>query len=174
MAPLKKKGDLAELKVAVDLAERGCSISLPFGEDCDYDLIGDFEGVLHRVQVKYTESDGEVIVVRCRSHSLTGGRVRQTKLYTAETIDWIAIYDRTSDHSYYLPASELGTGRSILHLRLAPTRNGQRIGVRDADDYLDPDFSRDPKDGASGTRTRGLPDANRTLFQLSYGPSVKL
>ncbi len=145
MAPLKRKGDLAELKVAADLAARGCSISLPFGEDCDYDLIADFEGILHRVQVKYTESDGEVIVVRCRSHLLTNGRVRRTKLYTAETIDWIAVYDRTSDHCYYLPASELGTGRSMLHLRLIPARNGQRIGVRDAGEYVDPDFSRDPR-----------------------------
>jgi hypothetical protein len=38
MAPLKQNGDLAELKVATDLADRGCSISFPFGEDCDYDL----------------------------------------------------------------------------------------------------------------------------------------
>src|SRR6476660_3392444 len=51
MAPLKQKGDLAELKVATDLIDRGCRISIPFGEDCDYDLIADFNGRLHRVQV---------------------------------------------------------------------------------------------------------------------------
>ena len=145
MAPLKQKGDLAELKVASDLAGRGCSISLPFGEDCDYDLIADFEGILHRVQVKYTDSDGKVINVRCISHSLTNGKIRRTKHYTADTIDWIAVYDRTSDRCYYLPARELGTGRSMLHLRLVPARNGQRIGVRDAGEYVDPDFSRDPR-----------------------------
>jgi hypothetical protein len=52
MAPLKRKGDLAELKVAADLVARGCRLSFPYGEDCDYDLIADFEGVLHRVLVK--------------------------------------------------------------------------------------------------------------------------
>ncbi|HET9593383.1 MAG TPA: group I intron-associated PD-(D/E)XK endonuclease [Solirubrobacterales bacterium] len=52
MASLKRKGDLAELKVAADLIDRGCRISIPFGEDCDYDLIADYEGRLHRVQVK--------------------------------------------------------------------------------------------------------------------------
>ena len=57
MASLKQKGDLAELKVAADLIARGCRLSIPFGEDSDYDLIADFEGILHRVQVKYTESD---------------------------------------------------------------------------------------------------------------------
>ena len=41
MAPLKTKGDLAELKVAADLADRGYRILFPHGEDHDYDLIGD-------------------------------------------------------------------------------------------------------------------------------------
>lgn len=145
MAPLKQKGDLAELKVAADLATRGCSVSFPFGEDCDYDLIADFEGILHRVQVKYTESDGKVINVRCISHSLTNGKIRRTKHYTADTVDWIAIYDRTSDRCYYLPASELGSGRSMLHLRLTPARNGQHIGIRNATDYTDPELARDPR-----------------------------
>jgi Holliday junction resolvase-like predicted endonuclease len=140
MAPLKQKGDLAELKVAADLADRGCSISVPFGEDCDYDLIADFGGILHRVQVKYTESDSRVVSVRCHSHSLTNGRVRRTKRYTAKTVDWLVVYDRTSDRCYYVPARELGSGRSQLHLRLTPALNGQRTGIRDADLYTDPDL----------------------------------
>lgn len=44
MAALKQLGDLAELKVACDLRERGCTLSIPFGEDCDYDLIADYRG----------------------------------------------------------------------------------------------------------------------------------
>ena len=145
MAPLKQKGDLAELKVAADLIDRGCHLSFPYGEDCDYDLIADSEGALHRIQVKYTESDGEVISVRCMSHSLTRGKIRRTKHYTAETIDWLAVYDRTSERCYYFPATELGAGRSQLHLRLTPARNGQRIGIRDASDYLDPELGRGPR-----------------------------
>jgi PD-(D/E)XK endonuclease len=145
MAPLKKKGDLAELKVAADLAARGCAICLPFGEDCDYDLIADFEGRLHRVQVKYTESDGRVVVVRCRSHSLTNGKVRRTKVYTAEMIDWIAVYDATSDRCYYVPSWILGDdGCGGLRLRLVSARNNQSLRIRRAEDYVDPDFSHDP------------------------------
>lgn len=145
MAPLKRKGDLAELKVAADLVDRGCHLSFPYGEDCDYDLIADRNGVFHRVQVKYTESDGRMVLVRCRSHSLTKGKVRHTKHYTAETVDWIAVYDRTTDRCYYLPSSELGSGRCEATLRLAPARNGQRIGIRDASDYTDPELDRDPR-----------------------------
>lgn len=154
MASLKRKGDLAELKVAADLAARGCQISIPFSEDCDYDLIADKDGQLHRVQVKYTESDGRIIVVRCRSHSLTNGKVRQVKQYTAKTIDWIAVYDRTSGRCYYCPASELGAGRSHMSLRLVPALNGQRTGIRSAVDYLDPDF-----DHPKGMEPAGLEPA---------------
>jgi PD-(D/E)XK nuclease superfamily protein len=145
MASLKLKGDLAELRVAADLVSRGCLLSIPFSEDSDYDLIADYRGRLHRIQVKYARSDGRMVLVRCRSHSMTKGKVRQTKHYTAETVDWIAVWDSTTDRCYYCPSRELGEGRSMLHLRLTPARNGQRLGIRDARDYTDPDFSLDPK-----------------------------
>jgi hypothetical protein len=145
MAALKKKGDLAELKVAVDLVARGCELSIPFGEDSNYDLIADYEGRLHRVQVKYARSDGRVIFVKCFSHSLTNGKIRATKRYTAKMVDWIATYDVTTDRCYYVPSWMLGDGgRSGLHLRLTPTLNGQSRRIRRAEDYLDPDLGRDP------------------------------
>jgi hypothetical protein len=144
MAPLKTKGDLAGLKVAADLAARGCCISIPFGEDCDYDLIADYEGRLHRVQVKHTTSDGRIVVVRCRSHSLTKGKVRFVKRYTAAMVDWIAAYDCTTERCYYLPSRELGDGRNTLTLRLQPAQNCQRIGIRNVSDYTDPDLGADP------------------------------
>ena len=144
MAALKQKGDLAELKVAADLLLRGCQLSFPFGEDCDYDLIADYAGLLHRVQVKFTQSDGHRILVRCRSHSLTKGKIRRTKYYTAKTVDWIAVYDPTTDRCYYCPSSELGSGRSELSLRITPARNGQNFGIRYAGDYTEPDLTRLP------------------------------
>ena len=82
--------------------------------------------------------DGSVINVRCRSHSLTNGKIRRVKHYTAETIDLLAVYDVTSDRCYYIHARELGTGRSTLNLRLKPSKNGQRVGTRPAENYLKP------------------------------------
>ena len=136
MAPLKRKGDLAELKVAADLADRGYRILFPYGEDNDFDLAVEANGSLLRVQVKYTQSNGEVVCVKCTSHSLTNGKVRRTKRYTADTIDVLAVYDRTSDCIYYVPAKELGAeSRTIMHLRLTEARNGQQIGTGRAEDY---------------------------------------
>jgi hypothetical protein len=142
MASLKTKGDLAELKVATDLLERGYRIAIPFGEDHDFDLVLCRYDRLERVQVKYTESDGNIIIVRCRSHSLTNGKVKRTKYYTAATVDWIAVFDRTSDRCYYVPSSELGSGVSSIRLRLTAPGNNQSMGIRWANDYLSLDTRR--------------------------------
>jgi hypothetical protein len=135
MASLKTKGDLAELKVATDLIERGHRIAIPYGEDNDFDVILIREDSLERIQVKYTESNGEIVFVRCRSSSLTNGKVKQIKRYTSATIDWIAVYDKTSDCCYYVPAAELGAGRDLMTLRLQPAKNCQQTGIHWADDY---------------------------------------
>jgi hypothetical protein len=139
VAILKRKGDLAELRVAADILSRGHRIAIPFGEDWDYDLIvcRDGSAMLERVQVKHVASDGEVIPVRCRSMSLTNGRVRAVKKYTSAMVDWIGVYDVTTDRCYYVPSTELGAdGRSLLTLRLVPSRSGQRARIRWAADYL--------------------------------------
>ncbi len=135
MADLKKKGDLAELKVASDLLARGHRIAIPYGEDSGYDLICDTGDALHRIQVKHVTSDGAVLEIHCSSHSLTNGRILRTKRYTAQTIDWLAAYDCTSDRCFYVPAVQLGKGRSSINLRLLPAKNGQRAGINFADDY---------------------------------------
>jgi Holliday junction resolvase-like predicted endonuclease len=137
MAPLKQKGDLAEMLVAADLVRRGYKVAFPFGEDWDYDLIVERGGRLERVQVKYTESDGAVICVRARTHSLTNGRVIAVKRYTAAMIDWLAVYDRTSDRCYYICADVLGDGMNSVSLRLTAARNRQQKGVRLAADHLE-------------------------------------
>ncbi|MGB3099462.1 MAG: group I intron-associated PD-(D/E)XK endonuclease [Solirubrobacterales bacterium] len=135
MGSTKRRGDRAELEVATELIRRGYRVAIPFGEDADYDLILDRGQRLERVQVKYACSDGLTIIVRCRSVSLTHGKVRSTKRYTAATIDWLAVFDATTEECFFIPAWELGQGRNTLTLRLAPAANNQRVGIRHADRY---------------------------------------
>jgi hypothetical protein len=140
MAPLKTKGDMAELIVAADLVKRGHRVAFPFGEDCDFDLLFWRPPSLafERVQVKHTTSNGEVVVLQARSYSLTGGRIKAIKRYTKRTIDWLVAYDATTDRIFWLPAEELGSGMDTVSLRLVPARNNQRVGIRMADDYSMP------------------------------------
>ncbi|MEA2346494.1 MAG: endonuclease [Thermoleophilaceae bacterium] len=107
----KAKGDMAELAVATDLCRRHL-IAIPFGEDWDSDLIVRRKGTdqLERVQVKHAQTDGAVISVKCFSHSLTNGKVRATKLYTAAMIDWLAAYDRIRDGATTFRQAFLATG----------------------------------------------------------------
>jgi hypothetical protein len=90
------------------------------------------------VQVKYVRRTGDVIRLTARSVSLTNGKVKRIKRYTAVTIDWLAAFEPVSGCCYYLPAAELGSGMDEVSLRLAPTRNFQRKRVRYAEDYVDP------------------------------------
>jgi PD-(D/E)XK endonuclease len=135
MAPLKQKGDLAELMIAADLRSQGHRVAFPFGEDAPYDLVVDRDDRLERVQVKHATSDGKTVVVRCYSQSLSGGRVRSTSHYTHLTIDWLAVFDCTTRRCFYVPAVELGTGRTRLHLRLTPCSYNRTRDVRPAERY---------------------------------------
>ena len=121
--------------IAADLIRRGYKVAIPYGEDWNFDLIVCRDERLERVQCKYTCSNGIVVYVRASSQSLTNGKVRAIKRYTARMIDWLAVYDATTDHCYYVPASELGAGMRLLSLRVKPTRNCQRRRVRLASDY---------------------------------------
>lgn len=130
MARTKVKGDVGVAMVIADVMKRGYKVALPMGEDWPYDLIV-LRKKLERVQVKYTESKGVYVDVKCRS---TNGW--RTYKYTANHIDWIAVYDKTTDRCYYIPARLLGTGRASFWLRLTPTRNGRRKDVLFAKDFL--------------------------------------
>ena len=132
MAATKRKGTLAEAHVMVHAISRGYRVSLPYGEDSPYDLVVDRNGHLERVQCKFVQSDGRVIIVRCRS---TNGWA--TTKYRSEDIDWIATFDATTQRCYFVPSSLLGDGRAALYLRLMPAKNGQSVGIRDASSFTD-------------------------------------
>ncbi len=93
--------------IAADLIRRGYKIAIPYGEDWDFDLIVCRDERLERVQCKYTCSDGIVVYARASSQSLTKGKVKTIKRYTASTIDWLAVYDATTDP--LLLRSRIGT-----------------------------------------------------------------
>lgn len=136
MAPLKRLGDLAELRVAADPVPRGFRVLFPYGEDSDYDLaVVRPDGRLERVQVKYHRGDGATIKVRCLSVSVTNGKIVNTKHYTAATVDWLAVYDATTDCCYYVPSSRFD-GHSIPTLRVTAARNNQTAKVNLAGDFL--------------------------------------
>lgn len=131
MAETKRKGDFGEAMVLADALRRGYKVALPVGEDWRYDLIILRNGKLERVQCKFVQSDGEKIEVKCRSTNNW-----HTHKYTAKDLDWIAVYDATTQAVYYIPASLLGNGRAVLTLRIKAAANSQTKGVRSAKSFM--------------------------------------
>lgn len=107
------------MAVAADLMKHGYKVAIPFGDSWDYDLIV-MKPSLRTLQVKYVESNSKVVEVRCRTHSVTRGRVIKTKTYTAEMIDGLAVYDRTTDRCFYIPVKDV-IGKQLISFRLTAT-----------------------------------------------------
>ncbi len=141
MGKTNAKGEIGEAIILADLQRQGHGIAIPFGHDLPFDLIvvRKENGALEKVQCKYTTSNGRVVVARIMSNSAW-----VTHRYTKEEVDWIAVYDSTSDRCFYLP-SVIWDGQVAVSLRLTPTINGQAKGIRFAKDF---------------TRLIGLPFAN--------------
>ena len=155
MGRTTRKGEIGEGMVLADLQRKGYGVAIPFGHDLPFDLIlirKDQGGALERVQCKYTDSDGRHLDEPCASNS---SWVRHT--YTAEEVDWIAVYDITTDRCYYVHSSTW-SGMTRPKLRLVAAANGQRKGIRPAEAFLYPELDgQAPREPAERIGTLNAP-----------------
>lgn len=130
----KATGERSEAVALSRFIEAGCSVSLPFGESCRYDMVVDDGLSLHRVQVKTGRSRGGVVLFHTASmhYHRDGGGQRH---YIGD-VDFFAVYCPDNGEFYVVPVDHLpGTGG---RLRLDPPKNGAVKGVRFASDYIWP------------------------------------
>jgi hypothetical protein len=130
-AKTTQKGEVGEAMVIADLIRQGHDIAIPFGHNQPFDLIvvRKEDGRLEKVQVKYTTSDGKTFRAVIRSSSAWVAH-----RYTADEVDWVVIYEATTNRCFYLPSS-LWDGHIQLTLRIAPTANAQVKGIRWAEQF---------------------------------------
>jgi hypothetical protein len=128
-----EKGAIAEAKIYAAAVEAGIVVARPLSEGSRYDLIFDLGPKLLRVQCKWANRKGDVVVVRTRTCRCTpSGYVLTT--YGATEVDGVAAYCPDLDACFYIPIEEIA-GKGATHLRLAPARNRQQAGVTMADRY---------------------------------------
>ena len=136
MIDTKIRGNLTEIEVLKAFMQLGYQVSIPFGEDCRYDLIADINGKLLRIQCKsctaHFTDDGELDylefrTVRQSKHASSGWE--RTK-YTAKEIDFFAT--SLYNECYLVPQNECSQQKV---LRFNPPKNNQKIGVNFAKDY---------------------------------------
>ena len=152
-----EKGAIAELAIAHAASKLNIGVFKPLTDGERYDLIFDLRPRLVRVQCKWATRYGDVIVVRCYSCRRTAEGLSR-RGYSCEEIDAVAAYCLELEASYFLPLEAFG-GQRVLQLRLAPTKNNQRRGMRWASD-VDLAATLRPQVGAVaqlGERRRGTP-----------------
>ncbi|HZB86036.1 MAG TPA: group I intron-associated PD-(D/E)XK endonuclease [Gaiellaceae bacterium] len=132
-----QKGAIAETAIAHAAVKLGIDVYRPVVEGGRYDLVFGVGASLLRIQCKWARRRNGVVAVRCYSCRRTAVGISR-RGYTSSEIDAIAAFCPDNDRCYLLPA-RLVEGRNELWLRLDPTRNGQKLGIRWADDY---DFTR--------------------------------
>ena len=122
------KGAIAEAVIAAEAVKAGVGVLRPIVEGLRYDLVFDLCGHLVRVQCKSGRARNGVVIIGTRTCRYTPrGYVRSN--YTAQEIDAVAVYCLDLNTCYLLPIHEIA-GVSMVHLRLAPAANNQRVAVR--------------------------------------------
>ena len=133
MLSTDQKGAIAELAIAHAAAELGIGVFKPLTDGERYDLIFDLRPQLVRVQCKWAARVDDVIVIRTRSCRRSRDGLLH-RAYTSAEIDAIAAYSGDLGRCYFVPFERL-CGRSALQLRLAPSRNNQRVGINWASEF---------------------------------------
>jgi hypothetical protein len=130
----KHIGDRTTLAVMLALVDAGVEVSVPFGENCRYDLIVDRTGELTRVQCKTGRlRDGAVRF----STASTYGHLpspRDLRRHYIGQIDAFAVYCPETEGVYLIPIGDV-LSRSSAYLRVETPRNCQRRRIRFASDY---------------------------------------
>jgi hypothetical protein len=133
MLTTDQKGAIAEMGIAWHAYKLGIDVYRPVAEGGRCDLIFDDGERLWRVQCKWASRYGDVLIVRCYSARRAREGFRR-RLYTADEIDAFAAYSAELDRCFFL-SLERFRGRANIQLRLAPSRNNQRVGINWADDF---------------------------------------
>jgi prevent-host-death family protein len=129
-----EKGALAEMSIAREAVALGLGVLKPLSERQRYDLGLELGDRILRVQCKWGNlADDDVIQVRLSTSRYDGHKYVRTK-YEVGEIDAVAVYCGALDSVYLLPI-ELVAGRSYVHLRLTPAKNGQRASINSADQF---------------------------------------
>lgn len=133
-----QRGASSEAEVACALVRSGARVYLPaFGSHGRIDLVYERDCGVVRVQMKTASLIGDTL------RFWTTSNTANSPVTYAGQIDEFGVYSPDTGLVYIVPADGLPSGGCFL--RLGPTRNGQRSGIRWASEYvLSPDWQPGP------------------------------
>lgn len=107
MRDTQRKGDTAVAQAIATFTKAGYDISIPLTESAAYDLIVEGNGIVKRLQVRYSKN-GEVDLRRIHSNS-NGYVVKKPK---KGAYDWLYVYNGSSGEEFLVTDCPFGR-RSI-------------------------------------------------------------
>lgn len=129
----KQKGNVTEMECILAFMKAGYKVSIPYGEDCRYDLVVDVNNHLYRVQCKTSgalKNPEDGFRIKTKSVVITAHGIKET-VYNKAEIDFFAtVYE---GNCYLVPVEECGYEKT---LRYRYPANGQKKGISLAKDYL--------------------------------------
>lgn len=123
------KGNAAEARLLAELVGRGYDVLVPFGGGQPYDLALDLGDLVLKVQCKtaWLTAGGSCLMFNCRSTDHGRGPQRYEGLADVFGVSL------PPDSVYLVPLHSVGG--FVGRLRLEPTRNNQKRGVRFAAEF---------------------------------------
>jgi hypothetical protein len=126
------RGDITEIQVAAALMRTGRRVLRPISSGLRYDLLIDnADGTFARVQCKTGQMKDGFIVFRVRNSDAR----RPNGVSYRGQIECFGVFCPQNGRAYLVPMAALATSDSTARLRLLPARNGQRAGVRFANEF---------------------------------------
>jgi hypothetical protein len=130
----KAVGDRSTLAILLALHAAGYVVALPFGENTRYDLLIDDGQAISRVQCKTGRlRTGAVRFPACSSYEHHARPRARRRDYLGQ-IDFFGVYCPETRGVYLVPIADVPLTRQGA-LRVEPSRNNQRRGIRLAADY---------------------------------------
>jgi hypothetical protein len=134
MLTKKEKGDIGLAKVISELTVIGVHVSLPISEHLKYDMIGEKNGILKRIQVRYATAKNGKIEIKLKS-VWSNKKGNHILLRTKGDFDILAAYCPDTDKTYFLDDKTFNNTTAIT-LRFDGAIGGNQFGVRMATDYI--------------------------------------
>ena len=127
----KRKGNIGQFAVALELSKLGYSVFTEEGDISKIDLIAEKNGELIKIQSKaITPTDGKLVV------PLKKNGPNYSFVYKQGVFDYFAAVDLEDKKVYLIPDTVLANHNSSFILRKTQPKNNQTSGVHMASDYL--------------------------------------
>ncbi len=128
-----QKGTIAETAIIAQAVRLGIDVYRPVNDGLRWDLLFGSDTKFLRVQCKWAAWREGVVKVTLRSCRRTRHGFER-RPYSRQDVDLVAAHCALTDSTYLIPP-DIFDGRPEIWLRLAPTKNNQRLGVNWARDF---------------------------------------